>query len=180
MTVEVRRVDLAEVRRVIAGIDRSEHVDVQYEVVDGELRERPVQMADIPAWYPEGDGEFTVESYVREQERLVRAGAAMFAAFVGDDVGGAATVDPTFEPPMAWFAFLHVSRPHRRSGVASALWTATADLARASGATSMYVSAIPTGSALGFYLSRGCRLADPPHPELFAHEPEDIHLVCDL
>jgi len=44
----------------------------------------------------------------------------------------------------------------------------------------MYVSATPTGSAVGFYLSRGCELADPPHAELFALEPEDIHLVCEL
>jgi hypothetical protein len=44
----------------------------------------------------------------------------------------------------------------------------------------MYVSATPTGSAVGFYLGRGCRLADPVHPDLFAQEPEDIHLVCPL
>jgi hypothetical protein len=44
----------------------------------------------------------------------------------------------------------------------------------------MYVSATPTGSAVGFYLSRGCHLADPPHPALLASEPDDIHLVCPL
>ena len=73
-----------------------------------------------------------------------------------------------------------MSRPHRRQGVAQALWTAAVDLARASGATSLYVSATPTGSALGFYLGRGCRLANPVHPALFAAEPDDIHLVCAI
>jgi len=34
--------------------------------------------------------------------------------------------------------------------------------------------------AVGFYLSRGCRLADPVHPVLFGHEPDDIHLVGEL
>jgi hypothetical protein len=44
----------------------------------------------------------------------------------------------------------------------------------------MYVSAVPSGSAVGFYLSRGCELAEEPHRDLFAHEPEDIHLVCPI
>ena len=93
---------------------------------------------------------------------------------------GLATVHPTFEPGLAWLATLHVSRPHRRSGAASALWDAGVALAREAGARSLYVSATPTGSAVGFYLGRGCRLADPVHPGLFAREPEDIHLTCAL
>ena len=84
------------------------------------------------------------------------------------------------EPGLAWLATLHVSRAHRRRGVASALWGAGVALAHEAGAGSLYVSATLTGSAVGFYLGRGCRLADPVHPELFAHEPEDIHLVCPL
>ncbi len=54
------------------------------------------------------------------------------------------------------------------------------DIAKAAGATSMYVSATPSGSAVGFYLSHQCRLADPVHPRLFAEEPEDIHLVVPV
>ena len=77
-------------------------------------------------------------------------------------------------------ALLHVSRSYRRRGAATALWRAAADIAREAGATSMYVSATETGSAVGFYLRQGCRLADPVHPVLFEHEPEDIHLVCEL
>lgn len=42
------------------------------------------------------------------------------------------------------------------------------------------VSATPSGSAVGFYTSRGCRVVDAPHPELFAKEPEDIHLTCPV
>jgi len=77
-------------------------------------------------------------------------------------------------------AFLHVSRPYRRQGAAQALWNAATDIAVANGATSIYVSATPTGSAIGFYLRQGCRLARPVHPDLFAAEPEDIHLVRSL
>ena len=81
---------------------------------------------------------------------------------------------------MAWLAFLHVSRPHRRSGVGAALWDAAADLARKAGATSMYVSAIPSGPAVDFYRSHGCRVAPEPNPDLLAKEPDDLHLVCPL
>jgi hypothetical protein len=60
-----------------------------------------------------------------------------------------------------------------------ALWDAGIALAREAGARSLCVSATPTGT-VGFYLGRGCRLADPVHPEMYADEPEDIHLVCPL
>ena len=63
---------------------------------------------------------------------------------------------------------------------AAALWDECVRLARGSGATQMYVSATPTRSAVGFYLSRGCRLAQPVHARLFEEEPEDIHLILDL
>ena len=104
----------------------------------------------------------------------------LLGTFAEEHVAGLAVVDPEFEPRSAWLAFLHVSRPYRRRGAARALWAAAVDIARAAGAESLYVSATPTGSALGFYLGQGCRLADPVHPTLFAAEPDDIHLVCPI
>jgi CTP synthase len=47
-------------------------------------------------------------------------------------------------------------------------------------AESIYVSATPTASAVGFYLRQHCHLAHPVHPDLFAAEPDDIHFVCSL
>ena len=44
----------------------------------------------------------------------------------------------------------------------------------------MYISATPTGSAIGFYLAHGAVLAEPVHPVLFDLEPEDIHLVAPV
>jgi len=179
--IEIRRLERADLPALLGVIDRSEHVDVQYAVVDGQLVERPVVMEDIPPWYSDGDDEHSVQSMVRFCESVVDDHASVIlGAYVDGEVGGVAIVVPSFEPPMAWFAVLHVSRAHRRHGAASALWAACEDLARESGATTMYVSATSTGSAVGFYLSRGCRLADPVHPALFELEPVDIHLVLDL
>ena len=165
---------------LIARIDRTEHVDVQYAVRDGRLVEVPVIIEDIPAW-SDDTGDHSITRMLTFSTPIVEGGATLLGAYTDDDeLAGLAIVDPTFEPPLAWLALLHVSRPHRRTGAATALWAEAARLASDAGAASMYVSATPTGSALGFYLSRGCRLADPVHAALFELEPEDIHLVCEL
>lgn len=176
---EVQRLGFDDVG-LIARIDRSEHVDVQYAVVDGQLIERPVSMADIPPWDPVSAGPHSVAEKVAFCAPLVAGGAVLFGAFEGDRLLGLAVVDASFEPRLAWLAFLHVSREARRRGAASALWDAAVHEAVQAGAEAMYVSATPTGSAVSFYLSRGCKLADPVHPELFANEPDDIHLACSL
>jgi len=33
---------------------------------------------------------------------------------------------------------------------------------------------------VGFYLRQGFVPTEHPHPELFALEPEDIHMICQL
>lgn len=165
---------------LIAAIDRSEHVDIQYGVVDGRLIERPVTMTEVPTWDPTGSGPHSVAAHVEFCAPLIAAGAVLLGAVDDERTVGLAVVDPAFEPRRAWLAFLHVSRPHRRRGAARALWDAAIDHAGAAGAESLYVSATPTGSAVGFYLRQGCRLASPVHPTLFANEPDDVHLVRPL
>ncbi len=178
-SVEVRVLGIGDIG-VLAAIDRSEHVDAQYSVEDGRVVERPVSMADIPPWDPVGDGPYSVAAKVAFCRQCLEAGAELLAAFEGVELLGVAVVDGRLQPGLAWLAFLHVSRPHRRRGVASALWDAAIDIATEAEARSMYVSATPTGSAVGFYLAQGCRLAHPVHPRLFAEEPDDIHLVVPI
>jgi GNAT superfamily N-acetyltransferase len=176
---EIRMLGAGDVSR-IAEIDRSEHVDVEYGVENGRLSPRPASFTMVPPWDPRGDGFHSVAAMIGFIEPLVAGGAALLGAFDGDELLGLAVVDDDFEPRMAWLALLHVSRPHRRRGVASALWETAASIARDAGATSIYVSATPTGSAVGFYSSRGCEPAKPVHPKLYELEPDDIHLVCAL
>jgi GNAT superfamily N-acetyltransferase len=165
---------------LIAMIDRSEHVDVEYGVINGRLMEQPVVMAEIPAWDPNGSGPHSVAAEVEFCTSLIANGAVFLGAFDEGLPVGLAVVDPSFESRLAWLAFLYVSRPYRRRGAAGALWGTAVDIALAAGAEAIYVSAVPTGSAVGFYLRQGCRLADSVHPALFAKEPEDIHLVRSL
>ena len=165
---------------MIAMIDRSEHVDLEYAIVEGALTERPVTMVEIPPWDPTGTGPHSVVAHIEFCRPLVTRGAVLLGAFAKRQPLGLTVVDPTFEPELAWLAWLHVTRTHRRRGVAQALWKAASDVARLSDARTIYVSATPTGSAVGFYLRQGCRLANPAHPVLIAKEPDDIHLVCPL
>ena len=176
---EVRALGPEDVQ-LITLIDRSEHVDVEYCVTDGVLTQRPVTIVDVPRWDVEGNGPFSVAHQIEFCSTVVRNGALLFGAFEGDELMGLAAVDPLFEPGMAWLAYLHVSRPARRRGAATALWNESARRGRDAGADRMYVSATPTGSAVGFYLRQGSQLARPPHSDLYAKEPDDIHLICPL
>ncbi|MGI9610177.1 MAG: GNAT family N-acetyltransferase [Acidimicrobiia bacterium] len=176
--IEIRELEADGIER-IREIDRSEHIDVQYTVNGGRLSSEPVEF-EVPPWDHEGRGDHSSTRRITEFRPVVENGAALLGAFIDDLLAGIAIVDASFEEGTAWFAFLHVSRAYRRRGVASALWTAGREIAADADAESIYVSATPSGSAVGFYTSRGCRLATPPHPALFAKEPDDIHLICPL
>lgn len=164
---------------IVAEIDRSEEIRIGYSVVDGELVKRDGRWS-VPPWDPVGVGEHSVAHMQTWLTPILGSGAILLGAFDGDQAVGMAVVQTDFKPDLAWLAALHVTREYRRHGVASALWMECARIARASGASSMYVSSAPTGSAVGFYLKRGCDLTPHPDPDLFACEPEDIHLVCSL
>ncbi len=169
----------AELVSLIGSIDRSEEVGVAYSVLDGELVSSEVNWT-VLAWSPTGTGEHTVAHQISQRRPVLERGAMLLGAFEDRTFLGLSILEPRFENGLAWLAFLHVSRPYRRRGVATALWEEAALMAREAGAYKMYVSATRSASAVGFYLDRGCELAVPPHPDLFAHEPEDIHLTLTL
>lgn len=179
IAVTVRQLSDEDVE-LVRLIDRSEHADAEYEVVEGCLRERRVTMAEIPGWDSTGDGPHSVQAMIAFCQQSLQRSGRLLGAFRGEELAGLAVVQPSFEPPLARLAFLHVTRPHRRTGAGTALWSAAVQMARAASATGLYVSATPTGSAVNFYLRQGCTLADPPHPELLALEPDDIHLLLRL
>lgn len=179
MPIAVRRLTLQDLG-LVAQIDRSEQVDVEFTVVDGRIVERPVSMTEIPAWDPIGSGPYSVAAQLEFLAPIIERGAAFLGAFGADGVAGLAVIDTNFEPSRAWLAWLYVSRRARRTGVATALWDAAMQIARDGAAEGVYVSAVPTGSAVGFYLSRGCEPAATFPPVLAAAEPDDVHLVCWL
>ena len=167
--MKVRQLDRASLAQV-ATMDISEEGSVNYRIADGVLaashkeHQRPVLSAEewqanFADWLP-----------------LLEAGGVALGAFKGERLVGVAILRHDLEPGLAQLAVLYVDRRDRRTGVGSALVQAVEDLARSHGAVTLYVSAIPSDSAVPFYLARGFRPVDEPHPELFALEPDDIHM----
>jgi ribosomal protein S18 acetylase RimI-like enzyme len=164
---------------LIGHIDRSEVIRVGYEARDGRLVRIDVEW-DSPDFLKDGDGEHSVAHQVAFCKRHMDAGATALGAFDGDRLVGIGVLTPEIRPGLAQLAYLHVSSPYRRMGIASTLTRALLSLARDRGACHVYVSSTPSRSAVDFYSSFGFRVVRDPIPELYALEPDDIHMVLDL
>lgn len=176
--VRIRQMDASELGR-IAEIDRSEHATRGYVYDGGRLRAETVDWK-VPRWPLEGEA-FSVQAQMQRIVPVLRNGGTLLGAF--DGVGtlvGFAVLRYRLAERMAQLDALFVSRPHRRQGIATRLLSRVVQLARADGAAELYVSATPSESAVGFYRSRGFELAGSVNPELYALEPEDIHMILSL
>jgi GNAT superfamily N-acetyltransferase len=106
----------------------------------------------------------------------LESGGVMLGAFDGELLVGVGVVRYRMEEGVAELAGLWVSRDYRRKGVARQLASEIFRLAKDDGAREIYVSAMPSESAMGFYMSQGFRPADNVNEELYKQEPEDIHM----
>jgi ribosomal protein S18 acetylase RimI-like enzyme len=176
--IEIREMHESDIDRV-ADIDRSEQVTVGYFFRDGQLVSEEVDWP-VPRWHAEGDSAHSVQGQVDAWRPLLEQGGTMFGALDGSLLVGLAIYRPQLTARMAQLAVLHVSNGYRRRGIATRLTAECIRLARRDGATELYVSATPSQSAVGFYRSQGFRLVEEPHPELYALEPEDIHMIMTL
>jgi len=173
--ITIRQMDPSEVGR-IAEIDRSEHVTTGYVYEDGRLRAERVDWR-VPRWPVDG-GSFSVRAHIERLTPVLDDGGVMLGAFdEGDRLAGFAVLRYRLAERMAQLDALFVSRAYRRQGIATRLTSRVARLARADGATALYVSATPSESAVGFYTSQGFRLAEEVNQGLYALEPEDIHMI---
>ena len=107
------------------------------------------------------------------------AGGVLLGAFVGERLAGMAMLGTELAPGVLQLSLMFVGRPYRRRGVANALLDEIEAVARERGADALYVSSVPSDSAVGFYLARGFRPTEPMH-EPFEKEPEDIHMLLVL
>lgn len=176
--VKIRRMGLSEIGR-IAEIDRSEHITTGYVYEDGKLRAETVEW-QVPNWRREGEA-FSVEAHVKGITPILENGGVMLGAFNEQHrLVGFAVLRHHLTETQAQLDALFVSKAYRRQGIATRLTSQVARLAKTNGALELYVSATPSESAVGFYMSQGFRLADEVNEELYALEPEDIHMVRRL
>jgi predicted N-acetyltransferase YhbS len=158
-------------------IDRREYIASIYRLVDGALVLDRHDF-EVPGWAP-GNRE--------HQEPILldclEHGGSAWGAFEGDVIAGGAVLERRFmgsAKDTLQLKWLHVGRDYRKQGLGTALFEKAGEAARALGAAKMYISATPSENSVDFYIRRGCRLATEVDPELFALEPEDIHLECPL
>jgi len=154
-------------------------VTLAYEVMDGELTQVQVDW-DIPGWFADCDGDHSLSEQVAFCRSHLEKGGVLLGAQQNDLLVGVAFIRPRLREGLAQLAFLHISQGFRRRGIARMLMEEACDIARKAGSRQMYVSSTPSAPAVEFYIAQGCRLAEAVEPELYALEPEDIHLILDL
>ncbi len=174
--MEFRQLGRSEIEQIWT-IDRRERIEHIYQVEDGELQLQPHHF-DVPGWPPDKPPKTTPVLY----ESFDR-GATFSGAFEGDQLVGVAVLDTLWRGPgrdLLQLKMLHVSRDYRAQGLGSQLFEQARVAARRLGARGLYISATPSENTVRFYMRRGSTLLETPDPELFADEPEDIDLRCDV
>ena len=172
--VTLRHMDTSELHRV-QEINVSESDDVVFRYVDGGLVATPEmwhrRRRDAEAW----------SRYIEQWSAVLgHQGGVAIGAFSGSALAGIAVLRYQLEAGMAQLVALFVSADFRRRGIAARLVQEGIRLAKEHGASMLYVSATPSRSAVGFYTSQGFELAARVHPDLYALEPEDIHMTRPL
>jgi GNAT superfamily N-acetyltransferase len=173
-----RRLMTSELER-IRKLDRSDSSPVLYESHGGILVKRKLRIVH------KGFSELEWDEHIRKFTLEMESGnRILFGGLVGDDLAGLAGLETGRrygrDGNMINMGPLWVSKPWRFRGVGRKLFEMTVDEARKMGASALYISSTPVQKAVGFYLGAGCRLLDTPDEELFAREPEDIHMIYPL
>ena len=172
---EIRHMCAEDIVR-IGEIDRSEHVRTCYVFRSGGLEAQQVDFR-IPRWSDDPSVGFSVHARIEQWRSILADGGVLVGALDGQKLAGFAVLRPRLSEGTAQLAGLYVDRAYRRQGVATKLTAEIERLARTSGAHNLYVSAIPSESAVGFYLQQGYIPTKEVNAELYALEPDDIHMI---
>jgi predicted N-acetyltransferase YhbS len=158
-------------------IDRREIVENIYILQNGNLVLKP-DYFDIKGW-PPGEADLYTPILLDCYDR----GGIFWGAFENKGLVGTAVLESKFigsDGDTLQLKFLHVSRDYRKHGLGSTLFKLAAEKAKTLGAKTLYISATPSENTINYYMRLGCVPTTEVDPELFALEPEDIHLEYDL
>jgi predicted N-acetyltransferase YhbS len=165
----------------LRGIDRSDFNPSMYCMEDGELILQNWEFKH--PGFTQAQWENTIRKFSRELEK---GHTHLFGAFDGSALVGISglEVDRLVGPAkdMLNMGPMWINAAHRRRGIGRKLLAMATQKAGdlGLGARSLYVSACPVRGTVEFYLQEGCRMLAEPDAELFADEPEDIHMELDL
>jgi predicted N-acetyltransferase YhbS len=158
-------------------IDRSEVHHHIYQVQEGRLVLVPAYY-EVPGWEREQIEHDTPLLYATYDR-----GGAFVGTFHEGQLVGVVVLDTLplgAHGDQRQLKYLYVSRAYRQQGIAKALFQEACAIARTHGATFLYISATPTENTVNFYQRMGATLNPTPDAELYALEPEDIHLLCPV
>jgi predicted N-acetyltransferase YhbS len=158
-------------------IDRSEVIENIYRFRNGKLVLEPHHF-DVTGWPP---GE--AEKYTPLLIDCFDRGGWFQGFFAPPSIVGVAILDPKplgARADRLQLKFLHVSHAWRKHGLGTQLFEQAKAEARRRGARQLYISATESQNTVEFYLGLGCVLTNEIDPDLFALEPKDLHLECDL
>ena len=167
----------ADQAQLLGAIDRSESIDGVYRLTNGILHLDEARV-EVPSWSGQ-----ELAGYVVRLRALLDSGGSVFAAWDEHRLVGLGSLDLSGvggDRAVMQLDMLYVSAAYRRKGIGRWLTERAARLARSLGATALYISATPTRGTVDAYLKMGADLLGAPDPELFAREPEDIHLALRL
>ena len=155
-------------------IDRREIIENIYHLRDGKLVLEP-EYFDAQGW-PPGEAELYTPILLDCFDR----GGIFWGAFEEDGkIIGVSVLESKFigaNHDTLQLKFLHVSHGVRKQGLGKKLFNLAVEKAKSSGARKLYISATPSENTVNYYMRLGCALATEIDVELFALEPEDIHL----
>jgi predicted N-acetyltransferase YhbS len=154
-------------------IDRAELIEAVYYLRDGQLLLLP-EHYEMQGW-PPGEAEKYTPLLLACHDR----GGIFNAAFDGSTLAGVAVIDTIWrgsQRDLLQLEFFHVGRPYRGQGLGRRLFAHAREVAQERGAQGLYISATPSQHTIDFYQQQGCVLTPAPDAELFALEPDDIHL----
>jgi predicted N-acetyltransferase YhbS len=161
----------------IWAIDRREVIDHVYYFEDGRRVLKP-EHYDLQGWPP---GE--PDKYTPILHDCFDRGGTFYGAFEGSKRVGVAVLESRFmgrRKDQLQLTFLHVSHSYRKTGLGRRLFEKAAEKARALNARKLYISATPSENTVSFYLHLGCIVTQEVDPQLFALEPDDVHMEYDL
>ena len=154
-------------------IDRREVIENIYTLESGKLVLKP-DYFDMQDW-PPGEAEHYTPILMDCYDR----GGMFWGVFENNQLVGVAILEDRFigsQRDTLQLKFLHVSRDYRNCGLGSTLFKMAVEEAKALGAKKLYISATPSEHTINYYSRLGCVIAMEIEDELFALEPEDIHL----
>nr|WP_199081157.1 GNAT family N-acetyltransferase [Pedobacter sp. ASV19] len=158
-------------------IDRSEKIFTSYQYQNGAL-----VLIDTPISAGSFDP-LELEEMIKHQQELISWEGKVIAVFENKHIIGVASVDKRKRGRNKDYCkmdILYVSKNSRGKKVGQVLLQKCKGIAKAFGASKLYISATPTKNTVDFYTGNNAILVKELDEELFKMEPNDIHLEIEL